>query len=393
MIASRAIAVIAVVVLLIAAAPMQVCCAHPAQLVAANARIDADGRFQITAKFDLLAYALNDTPAQIDDASMNALLDGPDDVLEARLRDAGERFEHGVTILCDNGRPVVRGDTIRFPAVADVHRWRESGIRPRLPVIQDVSVEGRIPPGTTSVALRFPEVMGPVVLTIERPGDEPFSEPVEAGCASSRLTIHLRSSNSITRAPVNEPSRARVALNYLAMGFTHIVPKGPDHILFVLGLFLLSAQLRPLLWQVTAFTLAHSITLALALYGVVRLPSSIVEPLIAASIAFVAVENILTTNLKPWRPFVVFGFGLVHGLGFAGALSEVGLPRSQFATALVTFNIGVELGQLSIIALAFAAVGWWRSCQWYRRAVVLPASGAIAAVALFWTIQRVCGAL
>jgi hypothetical protein len=172
-------------------------------------------------------------------------------------------------------------------------------------------------------------------------------------------------------------------MKYLSLGFGHILPQGPDHVLFVLGLFLLSTRVRPLLWQVTAFTMAHSITLALSLYGLVRLPSIVVEPLIAMSIAFVAVENLITSELKPWRPFVVFGFGLVHGLGFAGVLTDMGLPRNQFATGLVTFNIGVELGQLAVIGLAFAAVGWLRRC------VVFPASTAIAAVALFWTVQRI----
>jgi hypothetical protein len=390
---SSAIGVVAAVALLLIALPAQICRAHPAQLVAANAKIDADGRFHITAKFDLLAFVLNDTPARIDDGPMNALLDGPDDILSDHLRDASERFVHGTTVLCGAEHRVVRADAIQFSSVADVHRWRDSGIRPRLPVIQEVSIEGSVPSSTSSVAFRFPEVMGAVVLTVERPGEEPFSEPLEAGCASSMLAVHLRASDLRIASPAQtaaEPNRLRVAVNFLSMGFTHILPRGPDHILFVLGLFLLSTQLRSLLWQVTAFTLAHSITLALALYGVVRLPGMIVEPLIAASIALVAFENLVTSNLKPWRPFVVFGFGLVHGLGFAGVLSDVGLPRSQFATALVTFNVGVELGQLSIIVLAFMAVGWWRQCAWYRRAVVLPASGAIAAIAVFWTIQRLC---
>jgi hypothetical protein len=391
MVGKRGIITICFVAMLLMAGPVRVCCAHPARLVAASANIERDGRFRVLVKFDLLAYVLNDTPARIDDASMNALLDGPDDALDARLRDAGERMLHGTLVLCDPAptptQRIVRGQAVHVPTVADVHRLRDSGVVPRLPVMGEVSVEGRIPDDATSVAFRFPEVLGPVVLTVERPGEEPCSEPIEAGCTSSSYAIHLS-------APVSpQPSQGgpRVALKYLAMGFEHILPRGPDHILFVLGLFLLSAKLRPLLWQVTAFTLAHSITLGLALYGVVRLPSSIVEPLIAVSIAFVAVENMVTTDLKPWRPFVVFGFGLVHGLGFASALGEAGLPRNQFATALVTFNVGVELGQLSVIALAFLAVGWWRRRDWYRRAIVLPASCAIAAVALVWTIQRVCG--
>ena len=170
------------------------------------------------------------------------------------------------------------------------------------------------------------------------------------------------------------------------------MPKGLDHILFVLGLFLLSVRLAPLLIQVTAFTVAHTLTLALSVYGVVSLPSSIVEPLIAASIVYVAVENILTPQLKPWRALVVFGFGLLHGLGFAGVLQEVGLPHGQFVPALVSFNVGVELGQLAVIALAYLAVGiWGRNRPWYRPRVVIPASATVAAVGLFWTVQRALG--
>jgi hypothetical protein len=140
---------------------------------------------------------------------------------------------------------------------------------------------------------------------------------------------------------------------------------------------------------VTAFTVAHSITLGLSLFNVIRLPSNIVEPLIALSIAFIAIENLCTTKLKPWRPIVVFGFGLVHGLGFAGVLHEFGLPRPQFVPALVSFNAGVELGQLAVLALAFAVVGVFRRRSWYRGVIAMPASLAIAAIAIVWTVQRV----
>jgi hypothetical protein len=140
---------------------------------------------------------------------------------------------------------------------------------------------------------------------------------------------------------------------------------------------------------VTAFTVAHTITLGLTIYGLLSLPSSIVEPLISASIVYVAVENILTSEIKPWRIALVFGFGLLHGMGFAGVLSEIGLPKSEFLTALVTFNIGVELGQLSVIAAAFAATGlWFRQKNWYRKAIVIPSSVAIALVGAYWTVER-----
>lgn len=145
-----------------------------------------------------------------------------------------------------------------------------------------------------------------------------------------------------------------------------------------------------MLWQVTAFTLAHTITLALTIYGVVSLPSTIVEPLIALSIVYVAIENVFTDKLHAWRPLVVFCFGLLHGMGFAGVLREIGLPRSEFVPALLAFNIGVELGQLTVIFTAFVLVGLpLRRKPWYRRRVVVPGSLVIAAVGLYWVVQRV----
>ena len=111
--------------------------------------------------------------------------------------------------------------------------------------------------------------------------------------------------------------------------------------------------------------------------------------MIAISIAYVAIENIFLSELKSWRIALVFAFGLLHGLGFAGALKELALPRSEFLTALVTFNVGVEIGQLTVIAAAFLLVGWHCSHRtWYRRQIVVPASGLIACTAVYWTIER-----
>ena len=179
-------------------------------------------------------------------------------------------------------------------------------------------------------------------------------------------TAPRRSSGSTARTGVQQidlsrtftqPTRLEIVRQYLWLGYTHILPKGLDHILFVLGIFLLSPRLKTMLLQVTAFTIAHSITLGLSMYGIVSLPSRVVEPLIALSIAYVAIENLVTRELKPWRLALVFMFGLLHGLGFAGVLRELGLPRDEFLTALLTFNLGVEGGQLTIIAAALVAVG------------------------------------
>lgn len=176
---------------------------------------------------------------------------------------------------------------------------------------------------------------------------------------------------------------------YLALGFTHILPNGLDHMLFVLGIYLLSGRARSVLWQVSAFTIAHSITLALSMYGVLAVSPRIVEPMIALSIAYVAIENIFLSELKSWRVALVFAFGLLHGMGFAGALKELGLPRSEFITALLTFNIGVEAGQLAVIGAAFLLVGWYCAHRdWYRSRIVVPASAMIACTAIYWTVER-----
>ncbi|GAA4377099.1 HupE/UreJ family protein [Hymenobacter koreensis] len=185
-------------------------------------------------------------------------------------------------------------------------------------------------------------------------------------------------------------SRTDVVLGYLEVGFTHILPLGLDHILFILGLFVLEPRLKPVLWQATAFTVAHSITLGLAAAGVVQPLPSVVEPLIALSILFVAVENLLTDRLQPWRIALVFAFGLLHGLGFAGVLAEIGLPKHAFVEALISFNVGVELGQVTIILLAWFLVGkWYGRKPWYKQRVVVPVSVLIGAVALWWTVERV----
>ncbi|MGH1366009.1 MAG: HupE/UreJ family protein [Calditrichia bacterium] len=178
-------------------------------------------------------------------------------------------------------------------------------------------------------------------------------------------------------------------LLFIRAGIEHIIPKGLDHILFVLGLFFSSLILRSLLWQVTAFTLAHTITLALAALGFIQIPADIVEPLIALSIVWIAVENCVFEQTNKWRPFIVFGFGLLHGLGFAAVLSAYGLPKGSFVPSLLAFNIGVELGQLLVLLIAAALVWFIRHKSWYRQRIQIPASLMIALVGIFWFIERV----
>lgn len=190
---------------------------------------------------------------------------------------------------------------------------------------------------------------------------------------------------ALEKAPVNH-----VIWFYLTLGISHIIPQGFDHILFVAGLCLLSTRIKTILWQATAFTVAHSITLALSMKNIIVAPSAVVEPIIALSILFVAIENILLNELKPWRILIVFMFGLIHGMGFASSLNEIGLPRNKFFTSILSFNAGVEIGQIAVITgmFLFIIIPLGKK-TWYRRYVVYPLSACIAAVAAYWTVQRV----
>ena len=188
---------------------------------------------------------------------------------------------------------------------------------------------------------------------------------------------------------LKEGTRAQTFIIYVKEGFLHILPAGVDHILFVLGLFLLSTRWTILLVQVSLFTIAHTFTLALSTLGIFNLPATVVEPLIALSIAYVAIENLMTDELKKSRAVVVFFFGLLHGLGFAGVLSELGLSKSYFVLSLLSFNIGVEIGQLTVLVGALSLVYWFRKRPIYRSLIVKPGSVLIATIGLWWGIERI----
>lgn len=271
-------------------------------------------------------------------------------------------------------------DGTRFhPEVEDVV-LREAG---DLAIARDTTIKFRAPlPDSARVfTFRWSPAFGKITLRTQAPRARTMHiEVLEKGAESAPMVID----------DLEARSQWDMIRDFLTIGFQHIVPKGLDHILFVVGIFLLSTRLKPILTQVTAFTVAHTCTLGLGTLGLVNIPSAIVEPLIAASIVYVAVENILRPTLSPWRPAVVFCFGLLHGLGFAGILKQFGIPEGEFLVGLLSFNVGVELGQLAVITLCFLAVGiWFGRKPWYRRRVVIPGSLVIAAVGGFWFVQRI----
>lgn len=316
--------------------------AHELGMVQVEATFQKDGTYIVDLNVDREHLSPGITPADIEKAAVLAF-DG------RRVQSAPAEVTNGV-----NGKPNMTRIRLR----------------------------GRTPSGVSRFTFADEAIEGYFVLALRNEGQE------------EAVTQWLESFKTSEPFPLDRAvvplSRWNTIQQYLVLGFTHILPKGLDHVLFVLGIFLLAVRLKPVLWQVTAFTLAHTITLALTIYGVVSLPSAIVEPLIALSIVYVAIENVFTDRLHAWRPLVVFCFGLLHGMGFAGVLREIGLPRSEFVPALLAFNVGVELGQLAVIFTAFLIVGLpFRKKPWYRRRVVVPGSLAIAAVGLYWFGERV----
>ncbi len=285
---------------------------------------------------------------------------------------------------------LIEGMELRFdgePAPLTLHRAQIGDVGDvTLARDSKLTFVGTVPPGVETMTWSWAQAFGDSVLRKDMPPDG--GEPTEKSYAA-----YLRAGQVSEPISVDAPqprSPFAVFAEYVVVGFDHIIPKGLDHILFVIGLFLLSTRLVPLLWQVTSFTLAHSVTLALGMLGIVNLPAHIVEPLIAASIVYVAVENVVTSELSRWRPYVVFGFGLLHGLGFASVLGDFGLTTSDFVAGLIGFNVGVELGQLAVIAMCVAVAGYWFGAKpWYRARITTPASLVIASIGAWWCYERV----
>jgi len=271
-------------------------------------------------------------------------------------------FKAGETSLA----PALQSVTV--PEVGNVEVARTSTIELSIP----------LPAGTDPIVIGWTADLGPLIVR---------QRTIENGYAG--FLTPGQKSDPIPREGGSTQSAWKGFVSYISVGFDHIVPQGLDHILFVLGLFFLSLRLRPLLLQVTAFTLAHTVTLALGALDIIRLPGDIVEPIIAASIVYVGIENVFMRKLAPWRPAVVFAFGLLHGLGFASVLQEFGLGGDNFVAKLIGFNVGVEVGQLAVIAAAWVAfaVMFGRN-DWYHRRIAAPVSIGISVIAAFWVLER-----
>ena len=231
-----------------------------------------------------------------------------------------------------------------------------------------------------SFTIQFEKELGPVVIRhFEDLSKESvlFTTYLQPAERSSLISQQTRSSALST------------TIEYLVLGIEHIVPKGLDHILFIIGIFFYAIKFKPLLLQVTMFTVAHSITLILASFNLIFIPATIVEPLIALSISYVAIENIFQRRSTLLRYLIIFIFGLIHGLGFAFVLGDIGLNTSQLVLSLISFNIGVEIAQIAIIILASIIFIIPSRQSWYRAFLQIPISIIISMIGLYWFIERV----
>ncbi|MGV6809444.1 MAG: HupE/UreJ family protein [bacterium] len=308
-------------------------------------------------------------------AAYDTLRELPPDALRAEFAGFEQRFLQAITLQADDTTIPLRLSNVTIPPRGYT----------KVPRISVLTLTGKLPRYHQQLQWYYPQAFGDNVVRVRQ-----VDEATQAWHWSEHQWIRKDEASKpfVLDQLFTKTSFWQVVGAYIIIGFEHIIPMGLDHILFIIGIFLLSLRWRPLLAQVTMFTVAHTITLGLAMAGVINLPAVIVEPLIALSIAYIAIENIFSNRLAKHRLVLVFAFGLLHGVGFAGALSDFGMPQDAFITALISFNIGVELGQLAVLAIAFSLAVWFMKKSWYRPIIVMPISLSIAVLALYWTIER-----
>ncbi|WP_293389767.1 HupE/UreJ family protein [Nevskia sp.] len=355
--------------------------AHLLNMTRVQVNLGADGSIVVDLSLDLTRaagggaayYQFSRAATPLNDAALAPLLSKLTQAIEVRL---------------DAAAIPLQVSEVQLPAALPEAEFLSPVAWP----MTEIQLRGQLPTnaGNGALQLSFDPTFAfeePIALTLQRPDNGGrMTRWLVAGQLSPLFPL---SAASIAAVSEPEPTWQTLA-RYLRFGFLHIIPRGLDHLLFVVGLYLGTRKLRSLLVLVTTFTVAHSLTLILASFGALRVPASVVEPLIALSIAWIGIENLRAGGDRATRSRVlmVFAFGLLHGLGFAAALKELGLPPSNFLGALLSFNVGVELGQLTVIALALLLTFRWRRHASWRRWIVMPGSLAITLLALIWAGQR-----
>ncbi|MEQ1910177.1 MAG: HupE/UreJ family protein [Vicinamibacterales bacterium] len=339
--------------------------AHDLERTTVHLQVDSDGTFTLRLAHDpswlllrMESFAGGVTSTSASDSAARDL----------RLRELASQIIDRVVLFVDGHevRPV-SVDYTPPPAVVPAGEF----------ALASYTLHGQMPASSRTLRWYYGLVADPYPLTLALADGSSTTEVVLGDAWSTAL-------------PLNGPG-ARLSfwvrsIRYVTVGYRHILPAGFDHVLLIIGLCLLGSQIRPVLEQIAVFAVAHALVMALAVYGLVSVPTRSVEPLFGLMIAFVGIENVLTQAVSVWRVALVLVSGLVHGVGMAGTLTKLPLPSADRMVALIGVNVGIDAGQLTIVALVALVVIWWRNRSWYRARVVVPVSLAIAAAGLFWTV-------
>lgn len=341
---------------------------------------DAPDQLTITLRFSGEAFLADidlSSVSNTDDSASSRLYDElravPAAVLAERLTSSFAALAGRVSVM-SAGRPLsLELQAVDVAEMADLTLARDTTL----------TLAAGLPKAGEAISVQWPPTMGALLIRQMGPGSDPeYSDYLPNGGTSQAFAL-----NHAQTVPLTS-----VIGTYIHSGIIHIIPAGLDHILFVLGLLAFGLSGRGLMLQVSVFTVAHTMTLAAASLGLVTIPGSIVEPLIALSIAWIGIENIFRKSARVAlsRVVVVFAFGLLHGLGFASVLADFGLPQSAYVVGLLSFNVGVEIGQLAIVVPIFFLLKAVKiTPPQFRRGFQIPVSALISAVGMFWFVERV----
>lgn len=367
-------AVLALLLALVAHAAV----AHNLPYALVDVQITSAGGAQLALRCHLTPLLLGLPQGAPDDAAAARLLSMSDAGIATRSAKAAAGIRGLLSVRADGS--LLDEVAVRLPSPAAI-RAEAAAPRPSPAPSAPILIDVNLPTGAKSIDVALPPSLGPAVVSVRYPDGRTITTPVADGARSPAIRL---------AGPNAALDKVEAVVRFLGLGFQHILPGGLDHILFVVALTLGAPRLWPVVKLATTFTAAHSITLSLAALGLVSAPPSLVEPAITLSIAAAALLSLVSPRQEVGvvRLAVVFGFGLLHGLGFASALQETGLPRGAELPALAAFNLGIELAQIAVIVAALATL---RLVVRVARNPLVVSRGATACVAiagLVWTIGR-----
>jgi hypothetical protein len=344
--------------------------------VLANSRVEVEIRTSIEAILTGInsQYKNTQDAPQAQDYEVLRRAEAPE--LSAEFDRFSKKFVGGIWLTANQSSVLLNVESVTIP---------EPGYT-KVPRTSTIKLSGNLPKSTDSLEWYYPARFSDNAVRLR----QIYSDAEQWHWGAWQWLRNDQSSKPILLKQFqNRPSSFATFIAYIAIGFKHIIPKGGDHLLFIIGLFLAARHWKVLLIQVSVFTVAHTLTLALAAFGLFNISPRIIEPLIALTIALIGLEAMRNRTIGKFRLLIIFAFGLLHGLGFAAAMRAFDLSADLFISALIGFNVGVELAQILALLTAWILVAQWIPKIQYRRILVIPTSTLICLMGLTWFFQRV----